>query len=126
MGVKYSLVPPKKVRTRQVIVRIKETKSSLPSFQASHLDWRINDIRVGIPQVDVNERRTLEELVKLVAQRTGISEAQAKGAIETVLGFLKDKLPAPIAGQIDGLLSGGAAPDLGNLAQGLGGLLGRK
>ncbi len=68
----------------------------------------------------------MEELVKLVAQRTGISEAQAREAVETVLGFLKDKLPAPIAGQIDGLLSGGAAPDLGNLAQGLGGLLGRK
>jgi len=61
----------------------------------------------------------MQELIKLVAQRTGISEDQAKGAVETVIGFLKERLPAPIAGQIDGLL-GGAAPGLGNLAQGLG------
>jgi nucleoid DNA-binding protein len=64
----------------------------------------------------------MEELIKLVSQRAGISEGQAKAAVETVLGFLKDKLPAPIAGQIDGLLNKSA----GDLAQGLGGLLGRK
>jgi hypothetical protein len=61
----------------------------------------------------------MEELIKLVSQKAGISEGQAKAAVETVVGFLKDKLPAPIAGQIDGLLSGQSA---GNLAQGLGGL----
>ena len=65
----------------------------------------------------------MEELIKLVSQRAGISEGQAKAAVETVLGFLKDKLPAPIAGQIDGLLSGKSP---GDLVQGLGGLLGRK
>jgi hypothetical protein len=42
-----------------------------------------------------------------------------------VADFLKAKLPAPLAGQIDGLLAGGKA-DLGNLAKGLGGLLGGK
>jgi len=65
----------------------------------------------------------MEELIKLVSQRAGISEGQAKAAIETVVGFLKDKLPAPIASQIDGLLS---SKSPGDLAQGLGGLLGRK
>ena len=65
----------------------------------------------------------MEELIKLVSQRAGISEGQAKAAIETVVGFLKDKLPAPIAGQIDGLLSGKSP---GDLVQGLGGPLGRK
>jgi uncharacterized protein (DUF2267 family) len=65
----------------------------------------------------------MEELIKLVSQRAGISEGQARAAVETVLGFLKDKLPAPIAGQIDGLLSGKSP---GDLVQGLGGLLGRK
>ena len=47
----------------------------------------------------------MEEVVKLVIQKAGISENQARQAIETVLGFLKQKLPAPIAGQIDSLLS---------------------
>ncbi len=61
----------------------------------------------------------MDELVKQVAQRTGISEAQARTAIETVVGYLKTKLPAPVATQIDAVLSGGEMPDL---AKGLGGL----
>ena len=64
----------------------------------------------------------MDELVKLVVEKTGLPEAQARQAVETVIGFLKTKLPAPVAGQIDGLLAGGAASNLGNRAQGLGGL----
>jgi hypothetical protein len=67
----------------------------------------------------------MDELVKLVAQKANISPAAAKQAIETVLGFLKQKLPAPIAGQIDGILAGGAG-GLGGIASGLGGILGKK
>lgn len=68
----------------------------------------------------------MDELIKLVVQKTGISEAMAKTAVETVIGFIKDKLPAPIAGQIDGVLGGGGAGGLGDITQGLGGLLGKK
>ena len=39
----------------------------------------------------------MDELIKLVTQKAGISEAQAQQAVETVMGFLKDKLPAPVA-----------------------------
>jgi uncharacterized protein (DUF2267 family) len=67
----------------------------------------------------------MDELVKLVSDKVGISEKQAKQAVETVMGFLKDKLPAPIAGQVEGLLSGGEMPDLGDLGKSLGGLLGK-
>ncbi len=66
----------------------------------------------------------MDELVKLVAQKANLPEAQAKQAVDAVLGFLKDKLPAPIAAQIEGLLAG-KMPDLGALGQ-LGGLLGQK
>ena len=48
----------------------------------------------------------MDELVKLVIQKTGISESQARQAIELVLGFLKERLPAPVAGQIDAVMSG--------------------
>ncbi len=48
----------------------------------------------------------MEELIKMVVKKVGISEAQAKQAVETVLGFLKDKLPEPIAGQLDAVLEG--------------------
>ena len=72
----------------------------------------------------------MDELIKLVTKKVGISEAQAKQAVDTVIGFLKKKLPKPIASQIDGVLSGIKADDvgkkIGEVTQGLGGLLGRK
>ena len=43
----------------------------------------------------------MEELIKTVSAKTGISEDQARTAVTTVLGFLKEKLPAPLASQID-------------------------
>ena len=68
----------------------------------------------------------MDELVKLVAEKTGLSEEMSKLAVETVLNYLKGKLPAPIAGQIDNVLAGGAAGGLGDLTEGLGGLFGKK
>lgn len=64
----------------------------------------------------------MDELVKMVSEKTGLPEAQAQQAAEAVLDFLKDKLPAPVAGQIDNVLEGGGAS--GMLKKGLGGLLG--
>lgn len=48
----------------------------------------------------------MDELVKLVTQKAGITEAQAKTAINTVLEFVKSKLPPPLASQVDGVISG--------------------
>jgi uncharacterized protein (DUF2267 family) len=61
----------------------------------------------------------MEELIKMVVKKVGISEAQAKQAVETVLGFLKDKLPEPIAGQLDAVLEG----DMGGLDDLAGGVM---
>ena len=69
----------------------------------------------------------MDEIAKLVAEKTGLSEEKAKVAVETVLGFLKDRLPGPIAGQIDSVLAGeGGAPGLGGVAASLGSILGKK
>ncbi len=69
----------------------------------------------------------MDELIKLVSQKTGLAEGMAKTAVETVVGFLKEKLPAPIAEQIDSVLGGaGPAQSVGDLAKGLGGILGGK
>lgn len=71
----------------------------------------------------------MDELIKQVTERAGISESQARSAVETVIGFLKDRLPAPIAGQVDGLI-GGAGGAIGGIANTagdvLGGMLGGK
>ena len=68
----------------------------------------------------------MDELVKMVAEKVGITETQAKQAVETVLGFLKDKLPAPVASQVESALTGGEMPDVGGLGKKLGGILGKK
>ena len=65
----------------------------------------------------------MDELIKQVAAKTGISEDQARTAVTTVLGFLKTKLPAPIAGQIDNAIGGGGGESaLGDAAAKVGGM----
>jgi uncharacterized protein (DUF2267 family) len=66
----------------------------------------------------------MDELVKLVTDKVGISEAQAKQAVDVVLGFLKDNLPEPIAGQLEAALEGDLS-GLGDMLGGLGGLFGK-
>jgi hypothetical protein len=67
----------------------------------------------------------MDELVKLVSQKTGIPEDTARTAVQTVVGYLKQKLPAPIAAQIDTVLASGGS-GLGDAAKGLGGILGKR
>jgi hypothetical protein len=69
----------------------------------------------------------MDQLVKMVSEKTGLSEDMSKVAVETVLNYLKTRLPAPIASQIDTVLDGGdMAGGLGDVAKGLDGLLGKK
>jgi len=43
-------------------------------------------------------------LVDLIREKTGVSAEQAQQAIDVVVGFLKEKLPEPIAAQLDTVL----------------------
>lgn len=62
----------------------------------------------------------MDELIKMVADKTGISADQAKSAVETVMGFLKDTLPAGISEQVEGLMSGkDVAGGIAGMAQGV-------
>lgn len=62
----------------------------------------------------------MDELVKLVSKKTGLPEAQARTAVKTVVDYLKKKLPAPVAAQIDPVLnSGQAASAAGGLLKGI-------
>jgi uncharacterized protein (DUF2267 family) len=65
----------------------------------------------------------MDELIKQVASKAGISEDQAKKAVDTVVGYLKEQLPEPFAGQVDAAIKGDLS-GLGDLAGGLGGLFG--
>jgi hypothetical protein len=67
-----------------------------------------------------------EELVRMVAQKTGLPEDKARMAAETVIGFLKERLPEPIASQLDSVARSGASAGggLGDMAKGFGDKLG--
>ena len=74
----------------------------------------------------------MEELIRQVQERTGISEEQARTAVQTVVGYLQNNLPAGVSQQLGGLLGGGAgggggiADRAGDLVGGLGGMFGGK
>jgi len=58
--------------------------------------------------VHLNPRVSMDksELVKLVSSRTGLNEQMATLAVDTVIDFLKQKLPPELSAQVDSLLSG--------------------
>ena len=78
----------------------------------------------------------MDELIKQVSERSGISESQARTAVETVLGFIKERLPESVAGHVDGALNSSAgaigtgidtvADQAGNVLGSLGGMFGKK
>ena len=69
----------------------------------------------------------MNELVNFVVQKTGMSQENAQKAAQAVVEFMKTKLPAPIADQLDAMLSGdmsGVAGQAGDMLKGkLGGNL---
>lgn len=71
----------------------------------------------------------MEQLVNQLTNQTGISEDQAYQCIQTVVGFLRGKLPDPIAHQVEGALgiqSGGmmGGQNLGGVTDQVGDTLG--
>lgn len=70
----------------------------------------------------------MENVIKMVTEKAGISEAQAKTAVDTVVNFLKDKMPAGIGSQVESFVKGGAgsAGDVvGGMKDKLGGMFGK-
>ena len=69
----------------------------------------------------------MNELIAQVTQKAGISTDQASKAVQTVMSFLKEKLPAGLGSQLEGLLGGGGGGgDLaGDAMKKIGGLFGK-
>ncbi|HEY2847797.1 MAG TPA: hypothetical protein VGI80_08260 [Pyrinomonadaceae bacterium] len=64
----------------------------------------------------------MEELVQQVAERAGISEEQARAAVETVADVLRERIPSPYNKYVDSFMTG----EGGGLSGMLGGLFGGK
>lgn len=58
----------------------------------------------------------MQELIKKLMDETNLDEKMAEKAIEVVMKFLEDKLPAPIQDQVKNVLAGGEELDLGDAA----------
>jgi hypothetical protein len=54
----------------------------------------------------------MEELLKMVSEKAGIPTDKANTAIQTVIGFLKDKMPGGIGTQVESFIKGGGMSDL--------------
>ncbi len=67
----------------------------------------------------------MDELIKNVAKQANISPEQATAAVNAVLDFMKNKLPAPVVEQIKAALSGQQV-DTSAVTNALGGMLGGK
>ncbi len=72
----------------------------------------------------------MDEFINVLVEKTGISEEKAREVADVVIEFLKSKLPEPLRGQVESLISGGEGGGLGSVVQGitgvLGGLFGKK
>jgi hypothetical protein len=58
----------------------------------------------------------MDELTRVVAQRAGISAAQAALAVSAMLGYLTARLPSPLVGRIReelGAVQSSRQPDVG-------------
>ncbi|HET9180858.1 MAG TPA: hypothetical protein VFP59_01890 [Candidatus Angelobacter sp.] len=65
----------------------------------------------------------MNEIIEQLKTRVGLDDDKARSAAQTVIDFLKQRLPSSLSGQLDSVVSGGAAEGLKEKA---GNILGRK
>ncbi|MBZ5571791.1 MAG: hypothetical protein LAO09_07930 [Acidobacteriia bacterium] len=72
----------------------------------------------------------MNELVKLLTDKTGLPDDKARLAIETVIGFLKQRLPSAVGEQLSSCLSNpaseGIAEKVKGVAKGVGNVFTKK
>lgn len=59
----------------------------------------------------------MDELIDRIQERTGIPEDKAREAANAAVGFIKEKLPEPIADKLDDFIAGNA-DSIADLADG--------
>jgi hypothetical protein len=75
-------------------------------------------------EIIAGRSNTMDALINQVAERAGISQDKARQAVDTVIGFLEERAPAGLSGQIDSLVRGGEGSPAGGIASAVGGMLG--
>jgi hypothetical protein len=70
--------------------------------------------------------KRMDELITTLSEKTGLPEDKARTAADTVVNFIKSKLPESLQGQVDSALSGQGSSSSGSITDRLGGILGKK
>ena len=83
----------------------------------------IGKIRRAAFNGSLDHASTMNELIKIIVQKTGISQENAQKSAQAVVDFLKSKLPAPVAAQLDSFLSGETSGVVNALTEQAGGFL---
>lgn len=65
----------------------------------------------------------MDELVNIVAQKAGLSQEDARKAVEVIIAELKSRLPTPLSSHLDAFVTGGVSGGVGALVEEAGGLL---
>jgi len=55
----------------------------------------------------LKKEETMKDLIKMITEKAGIPEEKANIALKTVVGFLKDKMPAGIGSQVESFINKG-------------------
>jgi hypothetical protein len=50
----------------------------------------------------------VNELIEQLKSRVGLDDNKANSAVQTVIGFLKQRLPGSVGSQLDTIVSGGS------------------
>jgi uncharacterized protein (DUF2267 family) len=61
----------------------------------------------------------MNELIQQLKSRVGLDDSKAQSAAQTVIDFLKQRLPAPIASHLDSALSGQTAQGIEGKIEGM-------
>lgn len=66
----------------------------------------------------------MDELIQQLKSRVGLDDNKAQSAAQTVIDYLKQRLPGPVAGELDKVVSGtGGAQEIESKVEGF---LGKK
>ncbi len=66
----------------------------------------------------------MNELIEQLKSRVNLNDDQARSAAETVINYLKQRLPAPVANQLDSVIAGQGGAE--GIAGKVGDFLGKK
>ena len=72
----------------------------------------------------------MDELIKMLTEKTGLPEDKARMAVDVVIGFLKERLPGPVGEQLTACLSAPAGQGFSDkfkeMAHSVGSVFGKK